>query len=56
MQSQSCLHGIGPASVRNMISKIKGRRDGDHDVRFDDLLQVVMEFQKKKDAASILGT
>ena len=39
-----------------MISKIKGQRDVDHDVRFDDLLQVVMEFQKKKDAASILGT
>ena len=43
---------LGPLlAVRDMINTLKKQQcDDDHDVRFDDLLDVVMEFQKRKGA------
>ena len=41
--------------MRDMIYTIKKRRDGDHDIQFDDLLQVVMEFQTKRTDASMFS-
>ena len=55
LKAQTCLRSIGPATVRDMINTIKKRRDGDHDIQFDDLLQVVMEFQTKRTDASMFS-
>jgi hypothetical protein len=55
LKRHTCLHGIGPAAVRDMINRIHNRQTGGLDVKFDDLLEEALHSlpAKNKDPTTL---